>query len=226
MKTLIHLVCLVVFALPLQAETWKITSLEWPPYSGKDLEGNGTAIEALRSALKTKGIELVVEFYPWERAQKMASDPGYVGYFPAWPEEVGEGFVGSNGVQNSTVGVLFKKGADIQWTSVNELFSKYKVGLIKSYVYPAAIQKASAANPGNTSPASNEETLLKKLAGGRMDVAITDPKVMLFYAQQANISDIEASTATLEEKPLVVSFADKPENQSRLKLLNEILSGQ
>lgn len=226
MKLWLSLLCLILLPFSLNAETWKITSLEWPPYSGKNLEGNGTAIEALRQTLKKKNIELIVEFYPWERAQSYASQPDYVGYFPAWPEEVSEGFVGSEGVQNSSIGVLFRKGENVVWNSVEELFSKYKVGLVKSYVYPQVIQDASAAHPNNVEPASNEVTMLKKLNGGRMDAAITDPKVMLYYATEEKIGNVEVSPTILEEKPLVVSFSDRPDNKPRLELLNSILSGK
>jgi polar amino acid transport system substrate-binding protein len=77
------------------AETWKITSLDWQPFSGKALPEGGASIAVLRAALKAEGIELQVEFYPWTRAIETAKQPGYAGVYPSWPEDVAPGFTGS-----------------------------------------------------------------------------------------------------------------------------------
>lgn len=71
-----------------QAEEWKITSLDWEPYSSSTMASQGNIIQKLRNLLKTEGIDLIVEFYPWKRSKFLAKKEGYVGYFPAWPEEV------------------------------------------------------------------------------------------------------------------------------------------
>ncbi|AWL12385.1 hypothetical protein HMF8227_01915 [Saliniradius amylolyticus] len=223
MKHFLLLLILTLAPYSLNAETWKITSLEWPPYSGKDLPGQGTAVEELRSVLKQKGINLEVEFYPWKRAQEYAANPDYVGYFPAWPEEVGKGFMGSKGVQNSSVSVLYRQGNDVSSASMMDLFSSYKVGLIKTYVYPDAIEQAAKKHPQNVDLSPNEQSLLKKLSAGRMDAAITDPKVMMYYADQSGVDNIKAAERAIETKPLVVSFAARDDNKARLELLNSLI---
>ena len=64
-------------------EVWRITSLDWQPYSDSQSSTLGKSVEKLRSLLKNEGIDLIVEFYPWARAQDIAQQDGYVGYFPA-----------------------------------------------------------------------------------------------------------------------------------------------
>lgn len=61
----------------------KITSLEWEPYTSSYMTNGGNAIQQLRNLLGQCDIELQVEFYPWRRAQQVARQPGYLGYFPA-----------------------------------------------------------------------------------------------------------------------------------------------
>ncbi|MFE8072563.1 transporter substrate-binding domain-containing protein [Marinobacteraceae bacterium S3BR75-40.1] len=224
-RTLLVLLVLLM-SKPLMAETWTITSLEWAPYSGKALPGQGTAISELRRVLATADIRLEVEFYPWKRARKYASQPGYVGYFPAWPDEVEDNFTASAPIQNSTIGVLYPASQPLQWTSLPGLFEKHNVGLIKSYVYPEPIESAAKTFPDNVRWAPHEKSLVRMLAEGRMDAAISDPAVMIYEATHNGVPHIQLKVQTLGEVPLVVSFANNEANQDRIELLNRLLEGQ
>lgn len=51
-------------------EVWKITSLDWQPYSGADMATQGNSIQKLRELLKKEGITLQVDFFRGH-AQKM-----------------------------------------------------------------------------------------------------------------------------------------------------------
>lgn len=205
------------------AETWKITSLEWPPYSGASLPGGGTSIVKLREVLKKQNISLEVEFYPWERAQDYAKKPGYLGYFPSWPEEVTTGFVGSKAVDSSHVGVLSSTKKTFTWESLDSMFSSKRVGLVSSYVYPKDIEAAKAKYSGNVDSSPDEAILMKKLSSGRIDAALTDPAVMLHVAKEKGVSNIVVVKDSLEEKALVVSVFDGNNNQQRLETLNKLI---
>lgn len=213
----------VFLAGPVSAETWKITSLNWQPYSGAEMSSQGNSVQKLRKLLEKEGIELVVEFYPWKRAQYLAGKTDYVGYFPAWPEEVGEGFTGSSAVDWSVLGAIKQTGKDVSFDSVADLFKNYKVGIVSTYVYPKEVEAAMKANPGNTDKSADEVTMLKKLSGGRFDVALTDPNVMMYLAGQEGIDNVEPMDKTLEDKALVVSFRKGADNQARIDLLEKLL---
>ena len=219
---LIAMFLLAVFLSPSHAgEVWKITSLDWQPYSGADMASQGVSVQKLRALLQKEGIELVVEFYPWARAQALAKKKGYIGYFPAWPEEVGEGFSPSPPIDMSEVAVLTRKGSGLTWAGLASLFSNRKVGLIKTYVYSKEIQEMAARNPGNVELSPKETTLLKLLSAGRIDVAITDPAVMLHLAAKEGIGDITV-LAPLEKKPLLIALRNSPETQARIALLKRL----
>lgn len=85
---------------------WKIASLDWEPYSGNTLHTEGNSIQKLRHELRKHNIELLVEFYPWKRAQKKAASAESIGYFPAWPEEVYAGFVASPAIDWSQIAIM------------------------------------------------------------------------------------------------------------------------
>lgn len=205
------------------AETWKLTSLNWQPYSGAEMANQGNSIQKLKMLLEKKGITLVVEFYPWKRAQYLAGKPDYVGYFPAWPEEVAEGFVASSPVDMSVLGAIKHTEKSVTFDTVEGLFSEYKVGIVSTYVYPDAVVKAMKAYPQHVEKNADEMTMLKKLSGGRFDVALTDPNVMMYLAGQEGIGNVEPMTNILENKPLVVSFRKGQDNDKRIRLLEELL---
>ncbi len=206
------------------AETWRITSLDWQPYSGSNLEDQGKSIALLRTILARHNIELIVEFYPWKRAQKLAGTHKYVGYFPAWPEEVTKGFLPSLPVDWSTIGVMTYKGSNLAWESIDKLYEKNKVVTIKTYVYPMEIEKAMKRFPGNVINSPDEALCSKMLGKKRAKAAITDPNVMLYNAKKEGIKNIEILKNNIQKKELVIAFRDDDINRQRLKFLNEILT--
>ncbi len=222
--------CVFVFVLVLgmaghsiAEETWTITSLNWEPYSGAELTNQGNSIQRLRELLRKEGIRLIVEFYPWTRAQAKARSKEYVGYYPAWPEEVGRKFIASPPVDWSEVGILKHSPASVSFGSIDELFQKYTVGVVKTYTYPSLIRDAMAKYPHHVDGAPNEVSLLKKLSKGRHVVAITDPNVMMYLAEKEGINNIE-TVKVLMQKELVIAFRDDQENRKRLDLLKKLLN--
>ncbi len=222
-RIIILLLFIMFFATTSQAgETWKITSLDWQPYSGSELTNQGNSVQMLRELLRKEGIKLLVEFYPWKRAQKIAKKDDYVGFFPAWPEEVGSGFVASPPIDWSTINILKRTTDTITFTSIDELFKNNKVGIIKTYVYPKAINDAMKKYPNNVDKSPSEVSLVKKLSRKRIKIAITDPNVMLFLANKEGIDNIEPDIEIMK-KELVLAFRVGKDNEKRLKLLKKLL---
>ena len=218
--------CTAIFAAtagPCGAETWKVTSLDWQPYSGSDIDDGGHSVQKLREVLARAGIELEIEFYPWARAQRLASTEEYVGYFPAWPEEVYEGFVGSDAVDYSYVGVLSHRRSGVEWSGLEELFQSHKVGYVRTYTYPEVFETLKAQYPQAVDPAPDELSLMRKLSRGRNDVALTDPQVMLYTAEKDDVFNIEVLHKNIERKALVLSFRQGEDNEARIDLLNRLL---
>lgn len=203
-------------------ETWKIASLNWEPYSSAGMTTQGNSIQKLRALLKQKDITLLVDYYPWERAKKIAREDEYVGYYPAWPEEVATGFTASPAIDWSWIGILKESNTTLDFKNLNDLFKRYKVGLVSSYVYPDEIMKPALNSPENIIYSPNEISLLKMLLVGRQDCAITDPYVMTYLAERDGYGDIE-TVKILMKKELVIAFRNDEENLTRLKILKSIL---
>ncbi|GAA3915262.1 hypothetical protein [Litoribacillus peritrichatus] len=138
--TVVFLSFLAIYSSAGQAEVWKLASLEWPPYSGAQLEGQGKSVQLLRKVLTEHDIELQVDFFPWSRSQELAKTGRYIGYFPAWQEEVQPGFLYSPVIDWSSLGVISASETDFEWSGFEALFSQYSVGIIRSYKYPNAVE--------------------------------------------------------------------------------------
>ena len=205
-------------------EVWRVASLEWLPYAGEKAQAQGQAIDKLRRILAADGIELEVAFYPWSRAQRKATEPAFVGYFPAWPEEVRAGFVASAPVDESMLGVMSYAGSDIRWHNLEQLFKNQVVGMVRTYVYPAEIQALIDKYPGNVRFTSDELVLAKVLSRRRIDVALTDPRVMTHYAKQERITNIITLHGRVARKALVFSFRDSPDNQARINRFKALMA--
>lgn len=223
-KSLILAASFFVASHNLHAETWDVASLEWQPYSASYLEGQGQSIVKLRTALEEAGIGLNVSFLPWKRAIKSSEKGKFVGYYPAWPQEVVDGFIASEPVDFSTLAVIYREGDVVDYVSLDQLFSQYKVGYVETYVYAEEIQKQIMLNPANAISAPDEISLLKKLKNKRSDVVLTDPDIMAYLAKKEGIEGLVASSNIITKKPLVMAVKDTPENRKNLDALNAVLA--
>jgi polar amino acid transport system substrate-binding protein len=222
-KMIVIFLILIFSSNSYAGETWKIASLSWPPYAAPEIENQGSSIHKLRELLKKEDITLIVEFFPWKRAKKLVSNNNeYVGIFPAWPEDSFDGAIVSSAVDWSEISVLKLKEETVTFDSIEQLFKKYYVGVVGSYIYPKVIDDAMKKHYQHVDAALNELLLLKKLAKGRGKAAITDPNVMLYLAEQEGISNIE-TVSSIVKKELVVAFRDDEMNRKRLKLLERLL---
>lgn len=200
-----------------------VTSLNWQPYSDAQAADQGRAINRLRTLLSKRNIQLEVEFYPWKRAQELArTDKRYVGYFPAWPVEVAEGFIPSENIYWSEIAVLTQSQSEIEFSSLAALFQQYSVGLVSTYEYPEIVTKASQ-QAHQVIRVADEASLARMLASGRIAVAITDPNVMNYYVDQQGLPAVKTIRALGKEK-LVLSFRDDEENRARKQLLDSLLN--
>ena len=224
-KSLLTFFLAIAIAMPaLAAEKWKITSLAWEPYSGKNLPDHGKSIVKLRQALQLSGIKLEVEFLPWARAKTTATQPGYIGYFPAWPEEVEENFVASPPIDWSEISIMARRRICIP-DNIDSLFARHIVGLVKTYQYPEEIDKAAKRYSDNVDQAPDENSLVRKLARGRCEVAITDPSVMKYYAKKNGIENIVV-LKQLFTTPLVVAIKKSEYSDRILEIITKALANQ
>lgn len=208
-----------------ERRVWRIASLEWQPYTGSDLESGGRSIEILRHLLAQSDIELQVDFFPWKRAKEYAKSEAYIGYFPAWPYEIDQGFIASPAVDWSWISVVHHQSTKVSSRKLADLFRDYRVAVIEPYTYPAEVYTAALWNPQNTVWITDEYSMLLMLEHRHVDIGLTDGEVVKYYAEKLDISDVVVAYHLIRA-PLVLALRDTPENQQVIREITRLLNSR
>lgn len=209
------------------SEPVKLTSLEWPPYNGKNLPNQGTNTYKLASLLKSQGVEINVAFLPWNRATVTGlKDKTFVGVFPEYYRDDAS-CLWSDQFDTSTVGFVVKKGVNLDWNSVSDL-EKYKIGVVTGYANDnGPFDDAIKTGKLKVEAVTNDALNVKKVAAGRIDAAVIDKKVLQFLLEgelSSVASKVQFDNKILIENGLFVCF--QPDNPTAIKThaaLNEAI---
>lgn len=207
-KKLVIAAVMVIANVSHAEEVWLVTSLEWPPFSGKNLPEGGAGVAVLRAALATQDVKLAVEFYPWSRALMKAKNPRYVGVYPAWPEDVQVGFSSSTVLFKSPVGFVEPKSAPLQWARLKELAGK-KIGIVQDYGNTPEFMQLVNDKIIKTELVMDDLTNVRKVASGRIDAAFIDLNNLAYFLKH-DASDIahkvQANAKIIASKDLVLAI--------------------
>lgn len=217
-RSLIFAIALFAAIPSYASETWKVASLDWQPFSGKDLPEGGAGIAVLRAALKAEGIDLEVEFYPWTRALEQGAQSSFVGIYPSWPEEVPEGFGKSTVFFQSPVGFVEPKGKPLEWSTLSDLSGK-KIGIVQDY--GNTVEFMNLVNDGviDAKVVIDDLTNIRKVAGGRIDGAFIDLNNLDYFLKNEarNLAGrVQVNEKVIDSKDLLLAinqnFPDKNVN--------------
>lgn len=208
------------------AETVYLTSLDWAPYSGKSLANQGASVVVAQAAFKAMGHELVVDFFPWSRAVKLASEVGskYTGYFPEYLYESSE-FTFSAPMGQGPLGLVENKGKPISWSQVSDL-ANLKLGVVQDYVNTEELDALIASGTIKPQRVSSDETNVQKVAGGRIDAAVIDANVLSYMLANNNKlatakDKVQMNAKILMNKDLYIAFRNDGEGKKWQTIYNE-----
>lgn len=205
-----------------------LTSLDWPPYSGKALTEQGASVAVAKAAFKAMGYELKVSFYPWSRAVALAKDDGskYSGYFPEYfSDDTAKDFIYSEAMGSGPLGFAERKDNSIAWSELNDLKSK-KIGIVQDYINTTEFDAMVAQKTLKTSTTTSDTKNLLKLVNGRIDLAVIDKNVMnyLFKTEKSlakKSTDAQFNANLLEDKKLFICFKKNAQGEELSKIYNQ-----
>jgi polar amino acid transport system substrate-binding protein len=201
---LIASLCLALTCNAASAQTSKtirLTNGEWQPYLSKDLPHYGFASHIITEAFALVGVEVEYGFFPWKRAYKVAGQEEWTGGAIYWDtEERRRDFYFTDAVVPSTTVLFYLKGTEFDWETYEDL-SAVKIGATLVYSYGKTFDAAEAAGTIKTARVPTDETNLKKLLKGRIEVF--PGEVMVTYAQiRDTFSKEDAGRFTHHPKPV------------------------
>lgn len=196
-------------------DTYRITTLEWPPYTSPDLPKGGATTEVIRQAFNAAGMAVEIDTLPWKRAiSKAKNEAGAVAYFPGYHCRHVEGFVASDPVGNGPLGFAEHVASPVTWQTLDEIGEqKLKVGTVLGYANTDEFDEKAGTGWIRAIPAKDDVTNLKKLMRQRIDVAVID-KLVLSYLLATEPSLAEAAdqlkfnARPLDDKTLYLCFVD------------------
>lgn len=163
--------CLSVCASLVQAETLRIATLEWSPYVGADLPGQGLAARILHEALALEGMQAELVFLPWQRALNDASAGRYDALMPAYlSTERAALFHTSMPLLDSQLGFFRRRDQAIAFTDLDSL-RPYRIGVVRGYVNREDFDRADYLHK---EVVTHDWQNLEKLLRGRLDLAVVD----------------------------------------------------
>lgn len=208
-------------------KTLRLSSLEWPPYAGPALQGQGASVVVAKEAFKAMGYALEVDFFPWSQAvSKAKSDAQYQGYFPEyWSDEVNANFHCVGSIGEGPLAFAQRKDKPIAWKSLDDL-AKLPIGVVQDYVNTDEFDKRVAQKRLMVDVSLTDTSNLLKLELNRIDLAVIDSNVFEYLRQsipqlKRAQGSLELNPKILEVKKLYICFKKNPQGVRLGKILSE-----
>lgn len=212
-------------------KTVTLSTLDWPPYIGQELENNGYVNEIVVEAFKRAGYTAEVNFYPWARALHLALSGAHDGLFPEYfdPTERDHQIVFSDPFPGGPVGLYKRKDSAISYTvdpqkdqtRALEGLKQYSFGIVRGYINTKAFDEAGFLKKDM---AVGDKMNLEKLYNKRIDLIFIDKFVAKYIIVKEfpwYIDELEFMEPPLEVKPLYIAFSKKaPGYKEKLKAFN------
>jgi len=206
----------------------ELTSLDWPPYSGKALSEQGASVAVAKAAFKAMGYELKVSFYPWNRAVALAKDKGssYSGYFPEYySDDIAKEFTFSEPMGTGPLGFAELKTKPVSWSVLDDL-KAHRIGVVQGYVNTTDFDAMVANKSIKASSTISDVNNLKKLAAGRIDLAVVDKNVMNYLLKtdaqlKKSAGNLQFNGTLLEDKKLYICFKNTAKGKELADIYNQ-----
>ncbi len=209
-------------------EVVRVSTLDWPPYTGKELPLGGATTDVLRAAFDKMGYQIEVEYRPWKRAIDMAAKgtDDVIAYFPGYHCRHREGFVGSEPIGNGPLGFAEHADEPITWTSLDDIGDQQlKIGTVLGYANTDELDAKVGTGYILAIPSNNDLTNLKKLLRMRIDAVVIDRLVLEYLkateaSLKSNADKLQFNAKPLEDKTLYLCFRDDEKGRTLKYIFN------
>lgn len=181
-----------------------VTTLEWPPFTCEKCPEQGAGAKVLRDVMKAEGVEVEFVFLPWSRAIAEGKTEKYIGYYPAWPEDVQEGFMASVSLFKSPLGFIEPKDKPLKWDQGLKDLKGKTIGSVQDYGNTKEFNDLIKEGVIKTEIVTSDDVNVKKVAGGRLDGAIID----INNAKWFLTTDFKAEAAKVNINPKIIDNKD------------------
>ena len=206
----------------------RVSTLDWPPYTGNHLPKGGATTDVVRAAFEKVGYAVEVDYRPWKRAIDMAAKgtDDVVAYFPGYHCHHRGGFIESEPIGNGPLGFAEHVDAPISWASLDDIADQQlKIGTVLGYANTDEFDAKVGTGYILTVPSNDDLTNLRKLVRRRIDAVVIDKLVLEYLkATDASLKDgadkLQFDETPLEDKTLFLCFRDDETGRTLKHIFN------
>jgi polar amino acid transport system substrate-binding protein len=223
-NSLLILFLLLSFTVHSNEEPLNVVTEDWPPFILKGQEVSGIVTQNIREILAYTDIKYSIDVYPWARSFHLATtNPNVLIYSIYRTKQREAKFHWFCPLYKSTPIHVYKLASNkIDIDSLEALKSSV-VGIMRGDNSHNYFLKNGFEEGVNIDLSSNEETNLKKLIKGRVDVVIQSRESLnyrleLLGAKELNlISGLEISKGASAEHCMALSLATNTETMTKIR---------
>jgi len=207
----------------------RLASLEWPPYTGANLPDQGASALVARRAFAAMGYDIEISFLPWQRAVKATENQIYDALFPEYfSERRLSHFIYSHAMGSSPLGFMQHQKTPIRWQTLSDLKS-HVIGTVKGYVNTAQFDYLAQSGQMRIEPEMNDYTNMRKVAMGRIPLAIIDQNVLRYLKNTyrhhwPQSQDLVFNAKILENKMLFLCAPKTEAGRKTIEIFNQGLT--
>lgn len=197
--------CTAAAAEPARSSV-RLATLEWPPYVGAELPGQGYAAEAVRLACARSGIGVRYDFMPWARALLLAQRGDVDGVLPEYNNAERERqFLFSAPFPGGPVGLYKRRGDTIAYAhdpaddldAALRSIAGHRIGTVRDYINNETFDHADYLE---REEAVSDSVNLRKLQHRRIDLVFIDRWVAEYLLRSDPL--LERGTLEMMQPPI------------------------
>jgi polar amino acid transport system substrate-binding protein len=216
-KIIAYLLIFLLMSLPsfVFAKSISLSVIEWAPFEGEKLEGQGIAIVLMTKVLNRIGFDNIrLKHLPWKRVLLMLKG-GYLDVAPSvwYREDRGKYALFSNPYTLNQIRLFSLKSNGHSIKTQADL-KRFSVGAFRGTAFINDI-KAWAKEVQETSSTAKS---IHKLKLNRIDAVMDDQTAFEYQAKDLiDLSEIQPSEYVYATEPLYAAFSRKMENVNKLQ---------
>ncbi len=206
-------------------ETISLSAGDWSPYLSEDLKYQGIAARIIKESFASQGVEVTINFYPWQRAfeeAKLGREDGTAVWLER--EDRKEFFYYSEPVVEEFHVFFHLKDQAFDWNAINDL-KNFELGGLVGFSYGKLLDDAITQGSVSINRTPNDESNFNKLLKGRIDLYPQEMNVG-YEVLQKSFGLQQVALITNHPKPFLRNFSylmlskKNPQNQTLLKRFN------
>lgn len=206
-------------------KSFKLATIEWPPYTSGKLKGKGWASAVVKAVFKNQGYNVRVAIMSgkntWGKVLRNVKSGKFLGGFPAYySEDRTIDYFITRAFGSGPLAFFKRKGEDIPFDGDLETLKNFKIGVVKDYYNGEVFTRADYLKKRMF---KSDRVSLVMLTKKRVDLVLLDKLVTEYHLNNDPYlkklkGDLQAVKPVLQNKDLHVLFTKKNKMGAKLTI--------